>query len=145
MSFSFVICIFCLKSDFNFVFNYPEAVIYGAAKMKRSKESFFPELVKGPSQPTAASFLLLASTRWVRSTFSSHCSLSPYQGRWLTSTMPLIFSSEKISGMLGIEPGAAGSSSKYADHFATLPSIKMSLKQLQSFHHLVALMFSDLK
>ena len=59
--------------------------------------------------------------------------------------MPLIFSSEKISGMLGIEPGAAGSSSKYADHFATLPSLKMSLKQLQSLHLKAALMFSDVK
>ena len=48
--------------------------------------------------------LPLASTRCVRSTFSSHCLFSPKQRCWLTSATSTFFSSEKISGMLGIEP-----------------------------------------
>ena len=63
--------------------------------------------------------------------------------------MPLIFSSEKIYGMLGVEPRAAGSSSKYADHFAMLPPNNCFFKNVSQtvaiFHHKVALKFSDLK
>ena len=35
--------------------------------------------------------LPLASTRWVWSTFSSHCPLSSYQRRWFTSAMAIFF------------------------------------------------------
>ena len=45
--------------------------------------------------------LPLASTRWVRSRFSSHCPLSSYQHRWLTLTMSIIFSSEIFLGNTG--------------------------------------------
>ena len=59
--------------------------------------------------------LPLASTRWVQLTFSSHCPLSSNQSRWLTATT-------LISGTLGmgINPRAAGSRSKYANHCAML-------------------------
>ena len=40
--------------------------------------------------------LPLPSTRWVRSTFSSHCSLFSKQRRWLTSPTLTMFSSKKI-------------------------------------------------
>ena len=49
--------------------------------------------------------LQLACTRWVRSKFSSHCPLSSTQRSWSTWTTSFIFSSEKISGILIIEPG----------------------------------------
>ena len=64
---------------------------------------------------------LLASTRWVWLVFSSQCPLFSKQGCWLISATLAIFSSEKISGMLVIKPGAAGSGSKYATHRAMLP------------------------
>ena len=38
----------------------------------------------------------LASTRWVLSTFSSHCQRSSKQCRWLTSATSTIFSSENV-------------------------------------------------
>ena len=55
-----------------------------------------------------SSSLPLASTRWVWSTFSNHCSLSSNQHCSITSTTSTIFSSEKKSATLGIEHGAAG-------------------------------------
>ena len=63
-----------------------------------------------------------ASTRWVGSTFSSHCQLSSKQPRWLTSATLIIFSSE-ISGMLGIKLQTAGFRIKYANHCAMVCSI----------------------
>ena len=62
--------------------------------------------------------LPLASTRWVHSTFSSHCLLCSKQHRWIISAATTNFSSKNFSGTLGIEPGAAGSKSKYANHCA---------------------------
>ena len=52
--------------------------------------------------------LPLARTRWVRSTFSSHCPLSSNQRRWLASATWIIFPLKILGGMLGIEPWAAG-------------------------------------
>ena len=64
--------------------------------------------------------LPLASSKWVRSTFSSHPPLSSKQHIWLATATYIIFSSEQNSGMLGTEPGAVRSGSKFANHCATL-------------------------
>ena len=68
--------------------------------------------------------LPLACTRWVQSTLSSHCPLSSKQ---FNLNNIYNFSSEKNSVKLGIEPGAAGSRSKCANHCAKLPSLKENL------------------
>ena len=47
--------------------------------------------------------LFLFYSRWVQSTFSSHCPLSSNQCRWLTSETTIVFPLRKISGMLGVE------------------------------------------
>ena len=47
-------------------------------------------------------------TRWVQSTFSSHCLLSSGQPHLLTAATSIIFSSEFFLVMLGIKLGAAG-------------------------------------
>ena len=52
--------------------------------------------------------LPLARTRWVRTTFSSHCTLSSNQYSWLTSATAIIISSENSLGMLGIKPRLLG-------------------------------------
>ena len=52
--------------------------------------------------------LPLARSRWVWSTFSSHCPLSSIQPHWLTSATSIFFPHKKISWTLGIKPGAAG-------------------------------------
>ena len=48
--------------------------------------------------------LQLACTRWVRSKFSSHCPLSSTQRSWSSWATSFIFSTEKNSGILKIEP-----------------------------------------
>ena len=48
-------------------------------------------------------------TRWVWSTFSSHCPLFSKQCHWLTTATSKISFSENILVMLGLKPGAAGS------------------------------------
>ena len=48
-----------------------------------------------------------ASTRWLQSTFTSHCPLSSKQHRWLTSASSTIYFSEKNLGTLGIDPWEA--------------------------------------
>ena len=57
--------------------------------------------------------LPLASTRWVCSRFSSHCSLSSKQLCWLTSATLKFFPSQIVSGAMGIKPRVAGSGRKY--------------------------------
>ena len=68
--------------------------------------------------------LPLAITRWVLTTFSSHCPLSCKQSGWLPSETSIIFGN--ILGTVRIKPGAAGSWSKHANHYAMLPPPRLS-------------------
>ena len=76
--------------------------------------------------------LPLASTGWAQSTFSSRCSLSSKQHHCLTSATPTMF--PKKYGVLGIEPRAAGSESKYANHCAILSPSLYSFPSFLGFH-----------
>ena len=66
--------------------------------------------------------LPVARTRWVQSTFSSHCQLSSNQCRWLTPATSIIFYLRKFLGILRIEPGAGLVRSKYATSVLCSPT-----------------------
>ena len=68
--------------------------------------------------------LPLANIIWVRSTFFSHCPISSNKRCWLTSA---------TSGMLRIEPRAAGSVGEYASQCAMLPPAKITDFYLRRF------------
>ena len=103
--------------------------------MKGVKSGFF-KILCSTSLPLATTSLPLASTRWVRSTFSSHCPLS-------SRHVPLINLSnidnfcqiaKIILGTLRIEPGAAGSGSRNTDRCATYATpTSTSIFELRKF------------
>ena len=67
-----------------------------------------PKLDVSVMIPFLRTTLPLCRTRWVWSTFSSHCPLSSNQGRWKTLAALIIFFLWKNSGLLGVKPRAAG-------------------------------------
>ena len=60
--------------------------------------------------------LPLDCTWWVRSTFSSRCSVSSKQHCWLISATPTSFYLKIALGMLGIKSRAVWSGGKYVNH-----------------------------
>ena len=85
-------------------------------------------------------------TRWIRSTFSSHCQLSSYQHRWLTSGTPIIYSSEMFWKCWESNPEQQGPQASMLTNVlcCTLCSIFFAKQRLISLGYCAPLTFTKL-
>ena len=95
-------------------------------------------------------FVVLAypkvGTRWIRSTFSSHCQLSSNQHRWLTSGTSIIYSSEMFWKCWESNPGQQGPQASMLTNVLCCPlcSIFFAKQRLRSLGYCAPLTFTKL-
>ena len=86
----------------------------------------------------------LASTRRVRSTFSSHCPLSSNQRHWLTSSMSVIFSSEFCCECWESHPGQLGPEASMLTIVLCCPSLANFFVKLLQTEFLESVTFQQI-